>query len=341
MTRAGIVGFGLAGRHFHAPLLQAANIEIAAVVSSQREAIQQALPGSLALASAEELFVRRDIDLVVIATPNHLHQPQARAALEAGKHVVIDKPMCVHAAECDELIELARRQGRMLTAFQNRRWDADFLTIQRLVADGKLGELVEFHARWDRYRPTVVDRWREQDGPGSGVLYDLGAHLIDQVLVLLGMPDWIHADVSTQRPGGRTDDSFAIQMSVRGVRVCLGASMMVADGGARYRIHGKKGSYIKYGLDVQESQLRAGMPANDARFGVEPESQWGRLTQGATGQSELVFAEGGRWIEFYARARACIENGSEPPVSAESARDVIRVMEAALESSLTGRRIEL
>jgi scyllo-inositol 2-dehydrogenase (NADP+) len=226
----------------------------------------------------------------------------------------------------------------MLTAFQNRRWDADFLTIQRLIASGELGDLVEFHARWDRYRPTVVDRWREQEGPGSGVLYDLGAHLIDQVLVLLGRPDWIHADVSTQRPGGRTDDSFAIQMSVHGVRVCLGASMMVADGGARYRIHGTKGSYIKYGLDVQESQLRAGMPANDAQFGVEPESQWGRLTRGATGQSELVSTERGRWTEFYSGVRACIESNAEPPVSPESARDVIRVVEAALESSTLGHR---
>jgi scyllo-inositol 2-dehydrogenase (NADP+) len=170
-------------------------------------------------------------------------------------------------------------------------------------------------------------------------LYDLGAHLIDQVLMLFGMPDWIHADVSAQRIGARADDSFSIQMAARGVRVTLGASTLVADSGPRYRVHGTEGSYLKHGLDVQESQLRAGLPASDASFGIEPESQWGRLTQGATGTSEFVPSAQGRWTEFYARVRACIKNGAEPPVSAESGRDVIRIVEAAMESSRTGKRV--
>ena len=208
MIRAGVIGFGLAGRWFHTPLLLAAGIEVKAVVSSQREAVAAALPDTLVLATDQELFARPDIDLVVIATPNHLHEQQARAALQAGKHVVVDKPLCIEAVQADALIELARSQRRMLTAFQNRRWDSDFLTIQRLIAEDRLGELHAFHARWDRFRPNVVDRWREHAHPGNGVLYDLGAHLIDQALVLFGMPDWIQADVFTQRVGAIATDGF-------------------------------------------------------------------------------------------------------------------------------------
>lgn len=341
MIRAGILGFGVAGRYFHAPLLEAANIEIAAVVSSQRDTLATTLPGAAVLASDAELFARPDIDLVIIATPNHLHESQARAALAAGKHVVVDKPMCIHAEQGDALIELARRQGRMLAAFQNRRWDSDFLTIKKLVDEGRLGALHAFHARWDRYRPTVVDRWREHELPGNGMVYDLGAHLIDQALVLFGMPDWVHADLFTQRAGATASDGFAIQMAAGKARINLGVSLLIAEGGPRYGVHGAKASYVKHGLDVQEAQLRSGMSAVDPDFGIEPGSQWGRLTDGASGRSEVIPSERGRWTEFYARVRACIETGAEPPVSGEAGRDVIRVVEAALESSTTGRRVAL
>lgn len=170
---AGIVGFGLAGRYFHAPLLQAAGISVRAIVSRQRAQIAELLPDVSVLADLATLLQRDDIDLVVIATPNHLHAQQIGAALRAGKHVVVDKPLCLHAAEADLLIALARERGRMLTVFHNRRWDSDFLTLAQLVNDGRLGALNAFHARWDRFRPTVADRWREHTLPGNGVLYDL------------------------------------------------------------------------------------------------------------------------------------------------------------------------
>jgi scyllo-inositol 2-dehydrogenase (NADP+) len=340
MTRAGLIGFGLAGRFFHVPLLTAADVAIDAVVTRQEGRAQETLPQARIVADANELIADPRIDLIVIATPNALHASQARAALLAGKHVVIDKPMCTTCAEADELIELARRERRMLTVFQNRRWDADFLTIQALLRAGRFGELNAFHARWDRFRPSVVDRWREH-GPGGGVLYDLGAHLIDQTVGLFGMPDWIQADVFAQRSGAGADDGFELLLGAGSARITLGASTLAADGGPRYRVHGSKGSYVKSGLDVQESQLRSGMSPRDPRFGIEPEWQWGTFTEGANGAAERVSSMPGAWTKFYADVRAAIETGAAPPVPASQARDVVRVIEAAIESSRSGKRVAL
>lgn len=339
MTRAAILGFGLAGRYFHVPLLQAAGIEVCAVASRQRDVVSEVLPNASVVA-ADEVFAREDIDLVVIATPNELHVSQARAALQSGKHVVIDKPMSLTVAEANELIAVARAQTRMLTVFQNRRWDADFLTIKELVAHGRFGELSALHARWDRYRPDVVDRWREH-GPGGGVLYDLGAHLIDQMLCLFGMPEWLQADVFTQRAGATAADGFEILLGKGRARMTLGVSTLAADGGPRYRVQGARGSYVKSGLDVQEPQLRSGMSATDATFGVEPREQWGVFTEGSGGAHELIPSARGEWTEFYARVRSSVEQGTPPPVAPEEARDVIRIIEAVMESSDTGRRVAL
>jgi scyllo-inositol 2-dehydrogenase (NADP+) len=341
MVRAGILGFGVAGRYFHAPLLQAAHIEIAAVVSTQYEPIRSDLPNADILLTPEELFARSDIDLVVIATPNHLHDQQAGAAMKAGKHVVIDKPMCTKTSQADALIDLARQRNLMLTVFQNRRWDSDFLTIEKLLAEDRMGTLTAFHARWDRCRPTVADRWREHDHPGNGVLYDLGAHLIDQAVMLFGMPDWIQADVFAQRRPAGSDDGFSIQMAAGIARITLGVSSLIADGGPRYGIHGMKGSYLKYGLDVQETQLRTGMSPTDPAFGNEPESQWGSFTDSVSNVAEIIPSERGRWLEFYEQVRACIDTGVAAPVSAASGRNVIHLIEAAIASSRSGQRVML
>ncbi len=338
---AGIIGFGLAGRHFHTPLLSAAGIAIRAVVSSQHDVVGGVLPDARICGSTGELLDRNDIDLVVIATPNDLHADQARAALLARKHVVVDKPLCLRAAQADELIALAAAQRRMLAVFQNRRWDGDFLTIKQLIETGRLGTLNAFHARWDRFRPSVADRWREQAIEGSGVLYDLGAHLIDQALCLFGLPDWIQADVFVQRPGAVANDGFEILLGQGATRITLGVSSLIADGGPRYHVHGTRGSFVKSGLDVQEPQLRSGMRASDTTFGIEPETQWGTLTDGASGRREVIASERGQWTEFYAQVRTCIEQDAAPPVSATDGREVIRMIEAAMESSASGRRVEL
>jgi len=341
MTTAGLLGFGLAGRFFHAPLLQAAGIPIGAVVSRQHEAATSVLPDARVFATEGELLAAADIDLVVIATPNHLHVEQARAALRAGKHVVVDKPLCLQVAQADELIALASSQRRMLTVFQNRRWDSDFLTIRKLIDTGRLGALNAFHARWDRFRPVVADRWREHDVAGNGVLYDLGAHLIDQALCLFGTPDWIQADVFAQRPNALASDGFELLMGKGAARISLGVSTLSADGGPRYRVHGARGSFIKSGLDMQDPQLRSGLPASDPQFGLEPQSQWGSFTDGASGQRETIVSERGQWTHYYAQVRASIEQDAAPPVAASDGREIVRIIEAALASSRRGQRVTL
>ena len=233
MINAAVIGFGLAGRFFHTPLLRAAGIAIRAVVSRQSDAVLAVLPNAVVLEDAAQLWARNDIDVVVIATPNHSHAAQAKAALQAGMHVVVDKPLCLRAREADQLIELARAQQRMLTSFQNRRWDADFLTIKHLIETKQLGVLNGFHARWDRFRPAVADRWREHEVAGNGVLYDLGAHLIDQALCLFGTPDWVQADVFTQRAGAKAADGFELLLAKDHARITLGVSTLAANGGPR------------------------------------------------------------------------------------------------------------
>src|SRR5690349_3508410 len=199
--RAGLIGFGLAGRYFHAPLMRAAGIDIKAVVSSRAAEVREYLRDVAVLASADELIQRGDIDLVVVASPNQYHVEQASAALNAGKHVVVDKPFCPTSNEATDLAQLAEHCGRKLAVFQNRRWDADFLTLRKLIDDGRLGEVNAFHMRWDRFRPQVTDRWRDRDEIASGVIYDLGSHMVDQVRVLFGEPEWLYANVFTQRVG--------------------------------------------------------------------------------------------------------------------------------------------
>jgi scyllo-inositol 2-dehydrogenase (NADP+) len=353
----GLVGFGLSARVLHRPLIEAAGMNIVAVVTRQVQALQNALPAAQALPDLEALLALPRLDLVVIATPNHLHFPQALAALRAGKHVVIDKPMALSTEECDRLIEAAAARPLVLSVFHNRRWDSDFLTLRRLIERDALGALVAFEARWDRYRPTVPDRWRERPGCGGGVLYDLGAHLIDQALCLFGLPEWIEADVFAQRAGAQADDAFEIRMGRGPLRIRLGCSSMAADASLRYRLHGLRSSYRKCGLDVQEQQLRAGLPPSDPAFGIEPPEQWGTIIEGSAGaaaatpapapaahSSSAVTPERGDWSAFYRALQGCIATDTDhtaPPVPAGEARAVLHLIELARRCSAEGRRLKI
>jgi scyllo-inositol 2-dehydrogenase (NADP+) len=335
--RAGIIGFGLAGRYFHAPLLRHAGFDVTDVVSSRADVVHAYLPNAKVAANDGELFAR-PLDLVVIASPNQLHVPQARAAIAAGMHVVVDKPVALSSSEARDLARFAQEHQRLLAVFQNRRWDSDFQTLQRLMREDRLGEINSFEARWDRFRPTVTDRWRERDEPGAGVLFDLGSHLIDQALQLFGMPDWLYADVFAQRAASAADDGFDLLMVKGKTRIRLGVSSLVTNNAFRYRVHGSKASYLKSGLDVQEGQSRAGMEPGASEFGVEPQSQWGTLYE-ANGKSELVAPERGCWMRFYEGVCDSIQNGTAPPVSGEEGARVIEVIEAAFVSSRQGRRV--
>lgn len=344
---AGLVGFGLAGRVFHAPLLLASGMEIVGVVSRQREAVNAALPAASVLPDLDALLAQPRLDLVVIATPNDQHEAQAMAAFAAGKHVVVDKPMALSAAGADRLIGTAGTASVMLSAFHNRRWDSDFLTLQQVLDGGALGAVQGFEAHWNRYRPAVADRWRERAAHGGGLLFDLGTHLIDQALLLFGMPDWLQADIQAQRAGATVDDAFELRMGKGRSRIVLGASSLAAEAGPRYRVHGELGSYTSDTPDPQEEQLRAGMLPTDAAFGRPAQDVGGHIVDGATGRTRRVLAERGRWVDYYRAVRRAIEARAAAavapvaPVPAASARQVLQVIEAARRSSETGARVWL
>lgn len=329
----GVVGFGLAGRVLHTPLILDAGMEVTAVVTSQTALAKEQLPTARVFADLESMLAEAHVDLVVITTPNHLHVSQAMAALTAGRHVIVDKPFALHSQEAQALIASAQSQDQLLTVFHNRRWDSDFLTVRRLLDEKKFGEVQRLEARWDRYRPNIVDRWRERPQAGGGLLNDLGPHLIDQALCLFGMPDWLEAEVQMQRAGATVDDAFEIRMGKGNTSIVLSAGSMVAEPTPRFFIKGPAGSFIKYGLDVQEAQLREGMAPQTHEFGMEPASQWGTYTDANTGAEIVVPSERGDWRHYYRAVSNSIQHGQRLPVAAGDALAVLKIIEAARQSS--------
>lgn len=336
----GLVGFGLAGRVFHAPLIIAAGMQVRGVVTRQVELARQAFGNVSVHADLDSLLADAAIDLVVIATPNHLHAPQAMAALKAGKHVVIDKPFALHMGEADELVRMAEESGRHLAVFHNRRWDSDFLTIKKVLASGRLGDIYRVQMRWDRYRPAVQERWRETEAAGGGLLLDLGPHLLDQAMCLFGRPEWVQADLLKQRRGAAVDDGFELLLGKGKLRIQIGCNSIAADNYDRYQIHGTLGSLRKGGLDVQEPQLREGMNPLAPEFGIEPETQSAYVVDGQ-GRRETLATERGDWVAFYRGMRAAIEKHATVPVPVSEAREVMRVLDAARISSNEQRRVAL
>jgi scyllo-inositol 2-dehydrogenase (NADP+) len=341
--RVGLVGYGMAGLVFHAPLITSVEgLTLAAVVSSNTTKVQRDYPNVSVVPTFDVLLARDDIELVVIATPNGTHYEFARQALEAGKHVVVDKPFTIQTGEAEELIALAKRKNVVLSVFQNRRWDNDFLTIRALLETGMLGEIANYEAHYDRYRPVVHDRWREQALPGSGMLYDLGAHVIDQALVLFGTPESVWADVRAQRQGAVTDDYFHIMLTYpQKQTVILHSGSIVRELPPHFQLHGSKGSFIKYGLDSQEDALKAGKRPGDAGWGDDDTSQYGTLTVevGDLTIDGKVPTLPGHYETFYQGMVAAITQDSPAPVNPHDARNTIRVIECALQSSKEQRAI--
>ncbi|HEU4608503.1 MAG TPA: Gfo/Idh/MocA family oxidoreductase, partial [Chitinophagaceae bacterium] len=279
ILQAGLVGFGVSAKTYHAPFLVTSDrYQLAAVVERNKSESKEKYPFVKLYRSFEELICDPDIDIVIITTPNDTHFPYSKAALEAGKHVIVEKPFTNTGEEAKQLVKIASNGKAILSVYQNRRYVSDFLTIQEILEKGLLGKVHTFEAHYDRYRSEARPHaWREKPLPGSGILYDLGAHLIDQAQVLFGLPHAITADIRMQRPHARVDDYFDLRLDYGFLQVILKAGMLVREPGPRYLIHGTEGSFIKYGEDPQESKLRAGeLPVGD-NWGQEPEEWHGLL----------------------------------------------------------------
>ena len=331
-----LVGYGFAGKVFHAPLIaNTPGLRLHTVVSSDARKVAADHPDARVLADAQAAFVDPDIDLVVIAAPNPVHAALACAALAQGKHVVVDKPSTVTLEQARQVIADAERAGRIVSVFQNRRWDADFLTLRKLIANGALGEVMEFHSHFDRYRPVVVDRWRERDEPGSGLWYDLGPHLLDQALQLFGMPTAISADIAAQRDGAKVADYFHVLLRYPKLRVILHAGSLVPGQRLRFAVHGTRGSYLKHGLDPQEDALRKGGIPGQADWGIDPLPGVLHAETADGVKVEIVESIPGDYPRFYAAMRDAILHGGPAPVSPQQALDVMAMLEWGLESSAT------
>lgn len=334
--RTGLIGYGYAGATFHAPLIRSVEaLALTHIASSSADKVRRDLPAAVLANSPQELINAADVDLVVIATPNTSHHALAKQALLADKHVVLEKPFTVTLEQARELIELAAQRERVLSVFHNRRWDNDFLTARHCIASGILGEINTYQAQFDRYRPTMRLRWREEDLPGSGTLYDLGSHLIDQALVLFGPPATVWCDLCTQRAGGGAPDYFHLVLAYADKRVILHSGAIVSNPGPRVQVHGSVGSYVKYGLDPQEDALKAGRTPGDATWGREPETAFGTITRARDDQlvSEKVATLAGDYQAFYRGMAEAIVEGKASPVSAADALNVIKVIELAMISS--------
>ncbi|MCZ7835179.1 oxidoreductase [Atlantibacter hermannii] len=332
--RVGLIGYGYASKTFHAPLIVGTpGMTLAAVSSSDASKVHADWPGVTVVSDPKQLFNDPDIDLIVIPTPNDTHFPLARAAMEAGKHVVVDKPFTVTLSQARELEALAKSRGLVLSVFHNRRWDSDFLTLKGLIAEGKLGEVSYFESHFDRYRPQVRNRWREQAGPGSGIWYDLAPHLIDQALVLFGVPVSITVDMAQLRPDAQTTDYFHAVLTYPQRRVVLHGTMLAAAESARYIVHGTRGSYVKFGLDPQEDRLKAGERLPQEDWGYDMRDGVLTLASGEELDAQTLLTVPGNYPAYYAAIRDALNGQGENPVPASQAIRVMELIELGIESA--------
>lgn len=334
-----LIGYGFAGRVFHAPLIRSVSgLRLVTIASGRPEQVKSDWPEIWVSESTQEVITHPEIDLVVIATPNQTHFELAQRALQAGKHVVVDKPFTIRADEARALASLAAQTNRLLSVYQNRRWDGDFQTVQRLLQAATLGEVVYFESRFDRYRPQVRHLWREQDGPGSGLWYDLGPHLADQALQLFGPPAAVYADMAGQRDGAQTTDYFHVLLRYARLRVVLHASMLVAGGSPRFVLHGTQGSFVKYGQDTQEAALRQGLLPGVAGWGHDSLEGQLYLPEQAP---EPIPTQPGDYRHFYAAVRDAILHKGPNPVAPEQAVQLMELLEAAIQSAAERREVSL
>ncbi len=335
-----LVGFGFSATTFHLPFLRHLEaFSLTGVVSSRPQEVRATEPSVPVFSALDEALSAASFDLVIITTPNHLHAEQARAALESGCHVLVEKPFTLSSEDARSLLALAEEKEKSLNVYQNRRFDDDYLTISALMASGKLGEVKRVVSRFDRFRPKPRDRWRENAGPGSGIFWDLGPHLIDQALQWFGMPESITATILPLRDGSKSDDFFDVMLHYPNHIVQLGSSPFQASQTLRFDVQGTLGSFRSFGLDPQENQLREAMPLDDSRWAHRSTAAWGELflEDGA----EYVELQPGNYLAFFRQLAQAIETGIEGPAHAGTVVDVIRVIELALQASREKRTVSV
>jgi predicted dehydrogenase len=341
--RVGLIGFGLSGRVFHAPfVMNDPGMTMAYVCSSKVDEVKAVLPDVAVVPTAELVFTAPDVDLVVITTPNALHFDQAKQALENGKHVLLEKPSVTTVVEIEELCTLAKQKGLVFCVYQNRRFDGDFLRLKALIDGDELGELKHLDSLFDRFRPTAQARWREAPGVGTGIFWDLGPHIFDQVLCLFGEPIWLQASIDTLRDGGQTADWFELELGYADKRICLGSSPFEAGEMRRFNARFTKGSWQCVGLDPQEDAWRAGQmpwepefplratPQRNTRFVAHSQDDIDAIQEDATQ---------GEYAAFYAQLRDAILGKGNAPVPMEQACQLIYGLCLAEQSSESGQRM--
>lgn len=340
--KTGLMGYGFAGQTFHAPVIaHCGRASVAAIATGQPDRAHADFPDAQVVRDLDALLALDDIECIVLATPNDTHYDFARRTLEAGKHVVVDKPVTLTSDEARSLASLAQSKGLLFAPFHNRRWDGDFLTVRDLLASGQLGRVTHFESHFDRFRPYVRQRWREDATRGGGLLFDLGPHLIDQTLALFGSPATVSATVATRRDNGGAPDFVHLLLGYDGLDVVLHASALTALAPARFAIHGTRGSYVKHGLDTQEDQLKAGLRPSQAGFGGGNEAGRLRILEGE-GDAEVerdLPTRDGAYADFYRAVAATIQDGAPFPVPAQDAVDVMAIIELAARSAEEGRRL--
>lgn len=339
VIQTGIIGYGLSGRYFHAPFLKThPGFAVRKIVERHSQTSKELFPDAEIVNDYREIVQDAEIELVVITAPNIFHFAMARECLLAGKHVVIEKPFVPASVEANELIALSEKVQRKIFVYHNRRWDGDFKTIQKIVNQRLVGNLLEYEAHFDRFTPERKRAaWRDEPIPASGVLYDLGSHLIDQALVLFGKPEAVFADIRSQRPGSKVDDYFHLHLYYPGHKAILKAGVFVKEPGPRYIVHGDNGSFIKKGIDPQEELLRKGHMPYAERWGKEYTENHGTLNIILNGKDsrETVETEAGNYGSFYSNVYDVIVNDACQAVKPEEARTVIRIIELAFESNKT------
>ncbi len=340
--KTALASYGMSGIVFHGPLLDThPQFEIIGILERHKDNSKGRHPGAKLVRYYGDLLHDKNVELVIVNTPDYLHYEMALKALGAGKHIVVEKPFTLTTAEADEVMALAKKKGLMVSVFQNRRWDGDFLTVKKVIKSESLGRLVSFESHFDRFRNYIQESWKEEKRLGAGTLYNLGSHMIDQALDLFGMPEYIFADVRGQRTGSEVDDSFDIFMHFPDVKCLVRGSYLVKEQGPRYMLHGTHGSFLKWGIDPQEEALKAGKVPGAKDWGSDQPDLYGIINsvEGETENREKIPTIPGNYLAYYDNIYEHLRHGSELAVKAEEARNVIRIIEAAYESAETGTSV--